>query len=68
MDTLRAELCVSGLTAELEFSLLSVVRAFRTGSGTLVSRVSADTCVIPSSPVLERREIYGNRSIATIER
>jgi hypothetical protein len=37
VNALRAELCVCGLTAELELALLAVVSALGTGRGTLVS-------------------------------
>jgi len=38
MNTLGTELGVSGLTAELEFSLFAVVWALSTGGGALVAR------------------------------
>ena len=44
VDTLRAELGVGGLAAELELALLAVVRALGAGRGPLVSRCARDTC------------------------
>ena len=43
MDTLGAELGVSGLTAELEFSLFAVVWALSTRGGALMARGARDT-------------------------
>ena len=43
VDTLGTELSVSGLTAELEFSLFAVVWALSTGGGALVARRTRDT-------------------------
>jgi len=43
MDALSAELCASGLTAELKFSLFAVVWTLSTGGGALVARGARDT-------------------------
>ena len=43
MDPLRAELCVRGLTTELEFSFLAVLGAVGSSMGAFVSRGAGDT-------------------------
>ena len=43
MDTLGTELRVSGLPAELKFSLFAVVWTLSTGGGALVARGARDT-------------------------
>ena len=65
VDPLGAKLGAGGLTAELEFSLLAVVRTLSTGGRALVPGRAGYTCELyverPKVEVVERIEYAGRR-------